>query len=708
MKIRKEIIGGLGAILLISSVLLTGCSDEFLKDKKDYSHTTEDIYNHYEGAKGRIDNIYSIMLPSATGGISWSTPSAGTSDNYSKSTEEYGGLSKYVDAGEVLSSNNIDDYFHNETKTSNNPWGRIRVCNDAIEGITHGTLLQEEKDELLGQAYFFRAWAYYNLVKIYGGVPIIDYVQNVIVGDEGGSNLVIPRSTTKECIDFICNDLSTAAKCLPFEWNAANYGRVSAGTALALEGRARLLYASPLFNRADDKIRWELAYEANKNALDTLIKSGYGLAYLDNPGINASGWAKMFSDYKSSEAVFVTLYNRVKESPSIAPEFNNMWEQSIRPRNTNGGGGRVPTDVIIDLFPMKDGKKPTQLTYDENLFMLNRDPRFYRTFAFPGVRWAFSGDPTSLNIVSYPYRGPDYELWNYAWYDTQDKLEASNKGGYGADGLGLDYKGIYIRKRTDDYDINKDCLYDYDINNQRPFRWSAAPYMEIRYAEVLLNFAESACGAGHLQEAIDALKLIRQRVGYTEENNYGLDLSLNGDRAKLFEAILYERQIELAYEGKRFDDMRRWLLWDGGLGHENIHPTWKLTGFNGNTCQYLNIDPFNGKRRDAIELRVADAINGGIAEAKPEADPIKDTRPNAWDLSKSESPSEELENFYRSKLTRKKRQSDALDKSVLFKPEYYFIGLRESAQKNNIKLEQTIGWDDTMTNGPGTFDPLAE
>lgn len=133
-----------------------------------------------------------------------------------------------------------------------------------------------------------------------------------------------------------------------------------------------------------------------------------------------------------------------------------------------------------------------------------------------------------------------------------------NTSGYGADGLGYNNKSIYIRKRTDDVAYGGQTLYDYYTGaSNSGFIYSAAPYMEIRYAEVLLNFAESACGANRGDEALDALRQVRRRVGYT--GDCGLDNSLAGNRAKLFAAILYERQIELAYEGKRFDDMRRWL-----------------------------------------------------------------------------------------------------------------------------------------------------
>lgn len=713
---KTKNIFGICVALIIATNIFTGCSDEFLKDKQDYSRTTEEVYNDYTGAQGRLDNIYGLVLPQGyVGGDAnnipdYQYPSSGRDDTHSKSTEEYSGLSRFVDVGTIITTaNNLPDYFRNENRTSRNPYGFIRNCNDAIEGITNGTLSEEEKKELLGQAYFLRAWIYFRLVRTYGGVPIITEVQNAIAGNDGGVGLSIPRSTTKECIEFICNDLAIAAQYLPLEWNDANWGRVAAGTALALQGRARLLYASPLFNRADDKQRWELAYQSNLNAIDTLTKGNFGLAYIDNPGINASGWAKLFSDYKSPEAVFVKLHNSVKASGSIAPEMNNRWENAIRPKNTGTSGGLTASATIVDLFPMADGSKPNEGNYDPNLFMLNRDPRFYRTFGFPGVRWAFSGDPTASDKPALPYKGPDYELWNYAWYETKEKLDAIDQNGFGSDGLGTDYKGIYVRKRTDDYDVNNKPLYDYDKENgSSPFQWSAAPYMEIRYAEVLLNFAEAACGAGHFDEAIDALQQIRKRVGYTAENNYGLPTDLNGNRAKLFEAILYERQVELAYEGKRFEDMRRWLLWDGGEDQASLNPSWALTGFGGNTCTYLGVEPLNGKRRDNIELRVADAFNGGLASAAQTSDPLKEYRPDTWNINTTATASAELEDFYRNKLTRKTRRGDELNKVVTFLPKYYLLGLARGAQTNNIKLEQTIGWDDVMTGGMGTFDPIKE
>ena len=308
--------------LMCAAACFSGCSDQFLQDKKSYgSFGAATIYEDYDGALTRIDYLYNILLPVSASGIDYDTPSTGVKDIYSQSTEEYGGLSDYVDPAKIIDYTNVQDLIFRETK-KNSPYGRIRDCNDVIEGITNSqSLTQEEKEKLLGQAYFFRAWCYYRLVKVYGGVPIIDHVQNPIIGDGGGEDLVVPRSSTKDCIKFICDDLTTAANYLPPVWDfpGENFGRVTSGTALALKGRVLLLWASPLFNRADDTQRWSDAYDANKAALDELNASGrFGLAYEGNPGKNATNWAKMFVNYTGSdesgvsEAVFVTLYNKIK------------------------------------------------------------------------------------------------------------------------------------------------------------------------------------------------------------------------------------------------------------------------------------------------------------------------------------------------------------------------------------------------------------
>lgn len=735
MKIKNIIT--LSITLMVTTTFMS-CSDQFLQDKKNYDSASADSYNYFSGALARVADIYMWCLPDAIASPSWKYNSTGLADDQSKSTEEYSGFGAFVNPDAEMTyqsgNNSVPDYFQGQSgNIQQMVWGRIRNCNDVIKGISGSTLTDNEKNQLLGQVYFFRAWCYYNLVKWYGGVPIIKEVQDIV------AESVVPRSTTKECIEFICEDLYESERLLaPFTenggWPTTEFGRVTSGTALALLGRVRLLYASPLFNRTNDKSRWEQAYQDIERSIGVLNACGHGLLNESSPGVNASGWAAAFSQVQdNSEAVFVTLYNTNTSSSQADFSKNNTWEHGIRPSNALGGGGKTPSAMLIDLFPMADGKRPdnsttyttldkSDLTYEEGAPFMNRDPRFYRTFAFPGVRWAFSGDPRNEKSNN-PYNGADYELWNYVWYNSAaDKTNPESSNAYGADNLLSGAKGFYIRKRSDDLDVNKSPRYLYDASNG--FRYSASPYMEIRYAEVLLNYAEAACGAGHLNVAVEQLKKIRARVGYTAANNFGLQADLASNEAACMAAILYERQIELAYEGKRFDDLRRWMLFDGGAEKVDGAPnSWTLTGWNGNTCTYLGFTPLNDRqRRDNIEFRVSDSHSsqglGGkswaVGEKNP--DPLADVeRPAALDLRKDISGQQEnLKVFYDTYLTRKKKKGDAYDsdnseKYMKFYSKYYFLGLSQGAQSSNGTLKQTIGWGDYMNGGSnGTFDPLAE
>ena len=346
-----------------SITCLIGCNDDFLEEKKlwgKYSEAT--VYTNYETATNRIDNIYYMLYPGQNegNGSQASLISTGTEDVWAKTTEEYGGLSNWENSTLIKTYNDVEDHFYVENKEIS-PYGHVREINEVIENVqkySKGHLTDEQINNILGQAYFLRAWRYYLMVKWYGGVPIIDKVQDALVGNGEGLNLVVPRSSTKKCIQFICNDLDKAAKLLPLQWEneAEDWGRVTAGTALALKGRILLHWASPLWNRKNDLQRWQAAYEANKNALDTLALGGYGLAYENNAGSqkqSAANWAKIFLNTKGSdgnvnEAVFVTLYNKVQKVDN--QQRWNGWEQSVRPKNTYGGGGKHPTAEMVDLF----------------------------------------------------------------------------------------------------------------------------------------------------------------------------------------------------------------------------------------------------------------------------------------------------------------------------------------------------------------------
>ena len=750
----NEKIKGLFRLVVYTLLPLAGggwvgvsCSDDFLDEMTVYGSFSEDkVYSSYAGALDRVNTLYRELLPQATQGAGNGSAgqnnytSTGSPEVWSKSSLEYGGFTDFTNPDQELDYTNVTDYFYVINK-SDSPWGNIRNANDIIQHLEdNDNMSEDERNKLLGQAYFFRAFRYWTLVKLYGGVPIIDYPQDPIIGDGDGSDKIVPRSSAKDCIKFICDDLQRAADMLPKSWGSADYGRITAGAAAALKGRVELFYASPLFNRADEASRWKTAYQTNKQALQLLNEGGIGLAYAANGGAqNALNWAKMFlandgSDGSMQETVLATLYNNRDKVETANYDKWNYWEHNLRPVNANGNGGLHPTAEMVDLFPMADGLQPgkSNIYYDKLNFWVNRDPRFYRTFAFPGVEWTFDTNGNDLNSYDdvgkkyvyayYPHQysgsGADFQLWSYTWYANQEDADrlSSTSNGYTADLIAQKNSAVYIRKRSDDGALSASPLYRFSISASTPkgFQQSAAPLIWMRYAEVLLDFAEAAAGAGHLDEALEAMQQIRARVGYTAEQNYGLPTDLTS-REKMLAAVLYERQVELAYEGKAFDDLRRWMLFDGGTETFDGEPaSWHLTGFGGNTCNYLGITPLNGQRRH--EIVVYTRTNATQAN---DSDPVLAKRPTALTLTEGltyDDDAEEygsneamdLADFYTAYLKRKDVNADGNDetKSILFRPQYYFIGFKQSAMQTNPTLLQTVGWHDYSHGTAGTFDPL--
>ena len=774
MKIKNIKIVGLA---LLASFGFVACSTDFLEEKQNYDYTTPDgVYNDYVGSVGRVNDCYSFCLPNPGGDPGWRYTSTGKADVWSKCTEEFSGFGVFVDPQNelnVLSGSKVPDYYQGAgpDNIQNNVWGYIRNINDAIIGIEGGGLTQEQKNELTGQLYFLRAWRYWLMVKWYGGVPIIT---DLPAFDESSNR---PRATARECIDFIISDLDKAADLLQEatgagQWKTGNnYGRITTGTALAMKGRVLTWWCSPLFNREGDKARYEEAYQTMKADMERIKACGYGQYRTTGWGHTIKDWANMFNVLSAPhssgalEEVFFARFNQVPDGGSGAPDYKrgNTWEHSIRPSNTLGGGGVTPSAMMVDLFPMADGKRPasydsytalesSSIAYDPEYPFMNRDLRFYRTFGFPGIAWPMSGDPRNADNMN-PYNGTDYILWNYLWYIDESKVnDPLSSETYGADNLLGNAKGMYVTKRS----TGDKYPYAYDQNNG--FKLNYQNWMELRYTEVMLNFAEVATGAGHLSEAEEQLQLVRRAAGYGATSaeqpngaealgitytNYGLpDIS---SEEKMMAAILYERQIEFAYEGKRFDDMRRWLLFDGGVNFSSIGAK-PLTGWGGNTCTYLGFKPFNGQRRNNMEFQVKPSINNGVGgktwavgDYDGTPDPIAKhymqengvdykafeswrnglkVQPNNMgrhDNTKLDTALEKLKNeFYQPYLQRKEKKGDALNSDntsdgmvITFYPRYYFLGFTSDIQTKNSALKQTVGWEDTF-GGSNLFDPLVD
>jgi hypothetical protein len=581
MKIRN--------ILVLSGLLgmLASCDEEVL-NKRDLSGLNEEVFNDSTLARSYIDYVYDQNLPSWGG--------------YANLSDETSGESPYFQG--TVQVNTVSDFGTKIDANSN--YGKIRSINQFLQEIDKGTLSEPVKQRLKGQAYFFRAWRYFDLVKLYGGVPLVLEPQDA-VGDAKDATF-LPRNTTSETFAQIVADLDMAMQSLPGNWASNDWGRITSGAAAALKGRVLLYWASPQFNPNDITERWQQAYDANKEAKEMLLANGYRL----HPEFDEM-W---FEEVNNPEAVFITGYNN-KTDDQIRK--NNGWDNATRPKYLGtSGGSNQPTMEMVNAFPMKDGKKiddPTSVyAYDPQLFYKDRDPRFDKTIAFNGATWHINGNP-------------NFQLWTYYAGGKTVEPNATNTG-------------FYTRKAIDPDVAPGNAQY---IGND---------WMEIRFAEVLLNLAESAAGVGKLDEAYEELKAIRERAGIEAgDGMYGLKSSMS--REEMLQAILDERRIEFAFEGKRYWDLRRHRLFESVL---------------------------NGKRRTGVTIRLnPDSISA------PEFAEIRD------EVS--------LDRAYTNYFTIEEKILDT-EYEINWLPEYYFFALPQNAINNNPKLEQTMGW-----NG-GTFDPL--
>lgn len=742
---------GAGALFLMSLASTVGCSDDFLAEKRPYgSFGPEQVYADMTSVKLRLNYIYQRSLPYHAGAkdnVDNYAPDywpVGYNDYLSLHTEEFPGYGKLSDPSQVWTNENIAKFFFYGINES--PWKKMRECTDVIVRVNESTTL-DKKDikETEAQARFFRASRYFRLFKRFGGLPIVTEIQSTVLRDSSTTRM--PRNSTEKTFNFIIEDLTTAGDILPVRWEeeANDWGRVTSGTAYALAGYVANYYASPVFNRNDESERWQQAYELNKKALEQLASGGFGLSYAGDPGVNASNWARIWcnvlcGESQASEGVFIKICNNAAHDENI----HNAWEKSIRPSNSRGDGSITPTAEMIDAFPMADGKRPTETgaySYDKKVFFLNRDPRFYRTFAFPGTEWQFNGSIAAEYLESEcPYQGgQDYKLMNFAWYPSLEEALDTIKAGYFTDFLGNSGQSVYVRKKSQDYALGERTMINW--NSEDGFAMNGQPLIAMRYTEVLLNFAEAACGAGKLEEAWDALVKIRQRVYGAEAGNCGLDETIRGDRAKMFEAILYERKIELAYEGKRFDDCHRWMLFDGGEGQSELNASWALTAWGGNTCRYLGVTPLNDITIHKLEMHFDPTVYTGAKDNLMNPfDVLGIERPQALTLNESfiarletttgsdgadstyyvyadseNNPNrkyvEKLAAFYNQYLVRKDiatmTSTAVAGTNPVWDKKCYLMGLNTADQKANPNVAQTIGWN-SLFGGFGVFDPLSK
>ncbi|WP_353129369.1 RagB/SusD family nutrient uptake outer membrane protein [Parapedobacter pyrenivorans] len=383
----------------------------------------------------------------------------------------------------------------------------IRECNYALANIEQVPMSAARKSRLTAELKFIRAFRYHDLIRNYGGIPLLgDKVYGL--NDDMADPALFERQDLGTCITYTLTQLDEAAAGLPAD-NGSSWalGRATAGAALALKSRLTLYAASPRYNAGS----WEQA-----------LNAAVAVISLNKYGISQNGYGALFRKASTdNEIIFARYY-------SVGARHVPM-EIANGPNGHGGWGGNVPLQNMVDAYRMANGKAIDEegSGYDAQHPYANRDPRFYETILYNGAT----------------YRGRALETFVPGGRDSRE----------GPDNWNTSRTGYYLYKFIDE---------DMPINNP----WNIAglqPWIYFRYAEILLNFAEAAnelvgpdaTPAGATMSAREALNLIRSRAGVT------MPAVAEGISAAAFRTLLRnERQVELAFEEHRFYDVRRWLI----------------------------------------------------------------------------------------------------------------------------------------------------
>ena len=523
-------------ILMSAALMLTSCNDSFL-DRIPHDALTDANYWQTETHLSSVANTFTSSLS----GKDWLNKTEIMADSAPWSV---------TTAWRTIGGG----YFTSDASQINSVWSAaytgIGRTNYFLNNYQRATGVKEEvRERYAAEAYFYRAYNYWILTSLFGDVPLVTSELNVESPD-----VFRGRDARKDVIDRITKDLEDHYKALP-EYVAAgssDFGRVSQCAALALLSR---IY---LYNG-----RYEDAVSACERAMSSTYYKLYSTGHPDVDYVNLfnyTGRASRNPANKETLIAFVYNYDLGESSRTSHNLSRECWVPNDYARFT-------PTASMIECYLTKDGKiwDPNSATSYEDVFK-DRDPRMTQSILAPGTKWegGESGDMLST----------DKTVFTYPKFDNSK------------DGC-MSYTGYYMRKYVEPSTVKDVGHDDNDI-------------VLIRYAEVLLNYAEAKEQLGTLtQSDIDTtINLLRDRVGMVH-----LKLSEIPAGSDIRTEIRRERRVELFFEGHRYFDIIRWkqgeILGEDLLGvrKDYLDPARLKEGIIGN----LKWKTVNGKEYLVLE-----------------------------------------------------------------------------------------------------------
>ncbi|MFT3903010.1 MAG: RagB/SusD family nutrient uptake outer membrane protein [Niabella sp.] len=512
----------------IALILNVGCSkSKFLEETNTSSLTEQVVFSDSAYTMDFLNNIYSDV------GFSFSPTRFDKNGGLDAASSEadvpkVGGSATSMGfaTGSITASTVSDDAWKICYK-------QIRAVNQYLKHAPTLPFAQSLIKRTVGEARFLRAWYYFNLLKHYGGVPLVG--DTLFAGDD---QITIGRNSFEECVDYIVSECDAAAAALPVRQQGLEYGRAGAGSCYALKSRVLLYAASPLFNgdnsynaslseplrsvvgyKTADPNRWKKAADAARAVLSL------GAFELHNTtttlaGTTVSPFQSLFTLRVNNEYLFARMQKGNKD-------FESCW---MPPSRGGNGEGAYPYQELVNAFPMKNGKMIDSATsgYNPNRPYDNRDPRLDGTIMHDSSLIVFYSDYQN------PIMGIPLNLYEGAGADAVFKRTTT---------------GYYVNKMLKP-DIAGNCIHAPDRC------WPL-----IRLGEILLNFAEAENEfSGPTQEVFDAIIALRKRAGIDAgaDDTYGLDRGM--DKNAMRKVIRNERRIELAFEEHWFWDVRRWFI----------------------------------------------------------------------------------------------------------------------------------------------------
>jgi starch-binding outer membrane protein, SusD/RagB family len=382
----------------------------------------------------------------------------------------------------------------------------IARANALLENMERARDLVDEArfKEIQAQALFLRAYNYMYLTEFFGDVP---FLETVI---KNPAEALLPRTSKSEIVDKIMADLQTAASSLPNTWPSSDYGRITKGAALGLLSRIALYN-----ERYDEAIASAKAVIDNESAMNYSLHPNYG---------------ELFA-WPGQSSAEIMLVMPLKEGFSTT---NFPLAQGSR--NKGSYSTVVPCQSLVDSYEATDGKPidESDIYNPKNPFE-NRDPRLKQSIITPQSHWAgfiFESHPDSMiyRRVDGSVIGSNADCRTVIWPAA--------------------FFGYLWKKYTD------------EVAQSSGQTWSELDYILMRYAEILLIYAEAKIESGQIDNSVlNAINRIRARaygVNVSDVDNYPAVTTTN--QAELRKVIRRERKVELANEGFRLFDIRRWRI----------------------------------------------------------------------------------------------------------------------------------------------------